>query len=288
MSQSKQLIGFVGQGWIGKNYANDFEKRGFQTVRYSLEKPYLEKIKDCDIVFIAVPTPTTLEGFDGHIVEEALTLVGRGKIAVIKSTVLPGTTTQFQEKYSILTIIYSPEFLSEATAEYDSAYPFSNIIGLSLDTPRHRTASDKLISVLPHAPFQLVCTSTEAEMIKYTHNVSGYVQIMFFNMMYDFTRTIGCDWSVIRQALIADPFVASQYSEPIHKSGRGAGGGCFIKDFASFKKLYTEKIPDDIHSHKILTALEDKNIELLTKSGKDLGLVKGVYGEISINKDCPC
>jgi len=57
-----KIIGFIGQGWIGKNYADDFEKRGYETVRYSLEKPYVdnkEKIKDCDLVFIAVPTPTT-------------------------------------------------------------------------------------------------------------------------------------------------------------------------------------------------------------------------------------
>lgn len=57
------LIGFVGQGWIGKNYADDFEERGFSVIRYSLEEPYVankERIKDCDMVFIAVPTPRHL------------------------------------------------------------------------------------------------------------------------------------------------------------------------------------------------------------------------------------
>ena len=63
--ESKPLIGFIGQGWIGKNYANDFEARGYATVRYALEEPYKaneDKIKDCDIVFIAVPTPSTPTG----------------------------------------------------------------------------------------------------------------------------------------------------------------------------------------------------------------------------------
>ena len=53
----KPNIGFIGQGWIGKHYADDFEKRGYKTVRYSLEEPYInnrEKVKTCDIVFIAV------------------------------------------------------------------------------------------------------------------------------------------------------------------------------------------------------------------------------------------
>src|SRR3989338_6825777 len=90
-TMNKPLIGFIGQGWIGKNYANDFEKRGLKTVRYALEVPYAqnkEKIKECGIVFVAVPTPTTPKGFDASIVESALGLVGKGKIAVLKSTIL--------------------------------------------------------------------------------------------------------------------------------------------------------------------------------------------------------
>ena len=59
---TKEKIGFIGQGFIGKNYADDFERRGFEVIRYALEEPYRankEKIRECDIVFIAVPTPTT-------------------------------------------------------------------------------------------------------------------------------------------------------------------------------------------------------------------------------------
>ena len=57
----RPTIGFIGQGWIGKNYADDFEERGFEVVRYGLEPEFAEnkdRIKDCDIVFVAVPTPT--------------------------------------------------------------------------------------------------------------------------------------------------------------------------------------------------------------------------------------
>ena len=41
MLDTNSKIGFIGQGWIGKNYADDFERRGFKTVRYSLDKNYL-------------------------------------------------------------------------------------------------------------------------------------------------------------------------------------------------------------------------------------------------------
>lgn len=58
------LIGFIGQGFIGKNLADDFENRGHRIFRYSkrLDSPEnRQKLAECDIVFIAVPTPTTPE-----------------------------------------------------------------------------------------------------------------------------------------------------------------------------------------------------------------------------------
>jgi len=33
-------IGFIGQGFIGKNYADDFENRGYEVVRYAREDKY--------------------------------------------------------------------------------------------------------------------------------------------------------------------------------------------------------------------------------------------------------
>jgi nucleotide sugar dehydrogenase len=278
---NKPLLGFIGQGWIGKNYADDFEKRGFKTVRYALEPEYAgnkEKIKECDIVFIAVPTPTTPQGFDAGIVESALPLVGEGKIAVLKSTILPGTTAQLQKKYPHATLLYSPEFLSEATAAHDAANPFSNIIGLSADDAPHRAAAEQVLGVLAPAPFVQTCTSTEAEFIKYSHNLNGYFQIMLSNVLYDAARALDADWDKVRVALEHDPYISHRYSKPVHKSGRGAGGGCFIKDFAAFRELYAKAVPGDAKGLAMLSALEQKNIELLKTSGKDLDLLRGVYG----------
>ncbi|OGG72675.1 hypothetical protein A3A38_00360 [Candidatus Kaiserbacteria bacterium RIFCSPLOWO2_01_FULL_53_17] len=281
MAHKKPLIGFIGQGWIGKNYANDFEYRGYRTVRYALEKEYRnnkDKIKECDIVIIAVPTPSTPKGFDASIVEGALKRIGKGKIAVIKSTIIPGTTKRFQKKYPGIVIVYSPEFLSESTAAYDAAHPFSNIIGLPKNDIAHRKAAKAVLAVLPKAPFSLVSTSTEAEIVKYSHNMSGYTQIITFNILYDLARKLSADWGMIHQALLADPYVPNRYSQPMHKSGRGAGGGCFIKDFAALRMLYEKVLPKDKESLDALRAFEKKNIQLLKSTKKDLQLLAGVYG----------
>lgn len=277
----KPLVGFIGQGYIGKNYADDFERRGYSVVRYSLEHPYKrngQKIQDCDIVFIAVPTPTTPRGFDDSIVRDAIGLVGANKVAIIKSTILPGTTKALQKKYPDRLIFYSPEFLSEATAARDAAHPFSNIIGIAHDTAKHRSAAKRILVILPKAPYALTCDSTEAEIIKYAHNGSGYIQIVFFNLMYDLARSLGADWNTIERALQADPFISSRYAKPVHKSGRGAGGNCFVKDFAALRALHKKRLPKDIHGHSVLEAVEHKNKHLLKKSKKDLHVLKNVYG----------
>lgn len=75
----QKLIGFIGQGFIGKNMADDFERRGYTIFRYSksLDTPEnRQKLAECDIVFISVPTPTTPEGFNCDILREVLGLVG--------------------------------------------------------------------------------------------------------------------------------------------------------------------------------------------------------------------
>lgn len=276
----KPLIGFIGQGFIGKNYADDFERRGYTTVRYALEEPYVrnrEKIKDCEFVLIAVPTPTTPGGFDYSIVRAAIELVGKGKAAVIKSTIVPGTTKQLQQEFPDKTVIYSPEFLSEATAAHDAAHPFMNIVGLTEDTPRQKAVAERLHAALPPAPFSQTCTSTEAEIIKYTHNGSGYTQIMFFNLMFDLAMRHGANWHMIQRAIEADPLVNNRYARPIHKSGRGAGGHCFIKDVAALRAEYAEMVGDEAGT-ALFEAMERKNIELLRGTGKDLDLLEGVYG----------
>jgi len=276
----KVLIGFIGQGYIGKNYADDFEHRGYKIIRYAKEEPYIknkEKIKDCDIVFIAVPTPTTPKGYDASIIRRVIPLVGKNKIIVVKSTLQPGLTRALQKEFSNYIIVHSPEFLSEATAAQDAAYPFANIVGLPSNSKAHQKATKLVHSILPSAPFSTTVTSEEAELIKYTHNGSGFTQIIFFNLMHDLAKKMGADWKPIEQAMKADPFVPNRYAQPVHKNGRGAGGHCFIKDFATLSQTY-DKIVGDKLGTETLKIMEKKNIQLLTQSKKDLPLLKRVYG----------
>ncbi len=296
-------IGFIGQGWIGKHYADNFEKRGYEVARYGLAEPHVnngDKIKECDIVFIAVPTPTTLAGFSDSILRDVIKNVGEGKIAVIKSTILPGTTESIQKENPNIYVFHSPEFLTESTAAYDAAHPNRNIIGIPVDSEEYKDKAQEVMEVLPDSPYKLICASKEAELIKYGGNCWFFFKVIFINMLYDLAEKLGVDYEIIKEAMAADPRIGSSHLtpahdtkdeikknqlgyadfhlNPVHKSGRGAGGHCFIKDFAAFSQIYKKEIGDE-KGLKVLESLAGKNIDLLINSNKDLDLLRGVYGE---------
>jgi UDPglucose 6-dehydrogenase len=279
-------IGFIGQGFIGKNYADHFEELGHTVVRYSLD-PEHEKNKSAvgktGVVFIAVPTPTTPEGFDDSILQSAISLTSDTATVIIKSTIIPGTTEELQALFPTRFIMHSPEFLAEHTAARDVRNPARNIIGIPKDTPEYRARAEQVMSVFAHAPYQRIVMAREAEIIKYAANCLLYSKVVFMNILYDLARSQNASWDEIREALKADPRLGPTHFDPVHKSGptaatigRGAGGHCFIKDFEALRRMYAQI--EDEKGRAVLDALMEKNNELLRSTGKDLDLLAGVYG----------
>ncbi len=217
---------------------------------------------------------------------EALKVVGEGKTAVIKSTILPGTTEKFQKEFPKLFVFHSPEFLVEKTAAYDAAHPNRNIVGIPEDTDVFRQKAEQVLSVLPNAPYARIMSAKDAEFVKYAGNCFLFTKVIFFNLLYDLVEKTGGDWEDIKSAVSHDPRIGTSHTEPVHKSrdgvvaGRGAGGHCFIKDFEAFRDLYTKWVGDEFGT-KILEAEAHKNIQLLLHSKKDLDLLQGVYGDLS-------
>lgn len=276
----KIQIGFIGQGFIGKNYADDFEERGHDIVRYDIDAyaSNKEKIKDCDIVLIAVPTPTTPQGFDDSIVQEVLSLIGDGKIAVIKSTLQVGTTAKMQKLYPKITIMHSPEFLREKYAAEDARHPNRNIVGIvDLKNKETYQKAKTVMSVLAPAPYALITSAENAEMIKYGGNCFLYFKVVFMNMLYDLSQKYQLDYETIKEGMSHDPRIGNSHLNVVHQGGRGAGGHCFIKDFEAFiEMLESQNLPDQ---QKAAEALRDLNVKYLRESDKDLDLLQGIYGK---------
>ena len=282
----KETIGFIGQGWIGKHYADDFENRGYKTIRYALEEEYLqnkELIKDCRITFVAVPTPTTPDGFDSSILENSLAVVGKGSVAVIKSTTIPGLIVQLQEKFPEIFVLHSPEFLVEKTAAHDAANPNRNIIGVPEDNDEYRKIAQEVIDVLPIAPYNRVMSSKESELVKYAGNCFLYTKVLYMNMLYDVVEKSGGEWPVVREAMINDPRIGESHTEPLHDSGRGAGGHCLIKDFEAFRIFHNSNNRDS-NASILLEKMINYNNYLLQNSSKNIDILEGVYGKDILNK----
>lgn len=288
-------IGFIGQGWIGKNLADHFEERGFDTVRYANEAPHngngnKEAIRQCAIVFVAVPTPTTPTGFDASIVRSVLPLVGKGKTAVVKSTILPGTTDVLALEFPDIFLFHAPEFLRETSVRHDIDYPDRNIVGIPgvhFEDAKWRAAADAVMKILPRAPYKVVCRATEAELTKEGGNDFLALKVVFMNLLYDLAERHGARWDIVAENMKADPRIGNSHMQPVHqyahmgehKTARGAGGHCFIKDIAALRELYECDFPGDKEGIALFRAIEAKNNRLLSDSGKDLDLLRGVYGD---------
>ncbi|GAG47336.1 unnamed protein product, partial [marine sediment metagenome] len=119
------------------------------------------------------------------------------------------------------------------------------------------------------------------ELIKYGGNCWFYFKVIFINMLYDLAKESGCQWETVQNTMAADPRIGRTHLNPIHQGGRGAGGHCFIKDFAAFSGIYKKYIGDEL-GLKVLESLKDKNIDLLISTGKDLDLLAGIYGDEAI------
>jgi UDP-glucose 6-dehydrogenase len=292
-------IGFIGQGFIGKAYADDFENRGHEVVRYSLEPQYAvnkDAIATCDVVFIAVNAATVPSGelrddgkpavrYDDSNVKSTPALTKPGATVVIKSTLPPGMTEAIQQEYPDRLIMHSPEFLLETTAAQDAASPERNIIGIPKDTAEHRAAAETVLGILPKAPYELICLAREAELIKYGGNSFLFLKIVFANIMGELAHKYGADWDVVREAIGKDPRIGPSHMDlrlAEDPKGtyrrRGAGRSCFIKDWAELSELYAKEFPGDRSAIMALRGFEYKNAELLREYDRYVNLLEGVYG----------
>ena len=282
MKKNKPTIGFCGQGWIGGTYSQNFEDRGYSVVRHSLELDNKEKLAECDIVFLALPTPTTEKGFNYDILREVIKLVGKGKIAVIKSTVTPEVPEVLQKENPDIIVMHSPEFLTESTCKSDAKFPDRNIVGIVNMSDENYAKAEMVMGTLPFAPYKLICNAKEASLIKYGGNCWFYFKVLFMNLFYDLADSYDDKYEIsfnsIKEALAADPRIGRTHLDPVHKNGRGAGGHCFIKDFQAFSELYHDRL-EDFTGDIVLSSLIKRNNEYLIKTNKDIDILTSVYGE---------
>ena len=231
-------IGIVGQGYVGTAIKIGFESyydlETYDKFDSSKSTCNLKRLVDiCDVIFVCVPTPMDKDGScHTGIVEEVISEINqysnKSQIVVIKSTVSPGTTERMNKKYKKVSVIFNPEFLTEANFIED----FKNQTRIILGGTRKGTNKLRQVysKVFPKAHI-IKTHSTIAELVKYMTNSYLARKVSFANEMYEICEKFDMDYDkVVEYATLDERLGVTHWSVPGPDGELGYGGHCLPKD----------------------------------------------------------
>ena len=231
-------IGIVGQGYVGTAIKIGFESyydlETYDKFDSSKSTCNLKRLVDiCDVIFVCVPTPMDKDGScHTGIVEEVISEINqysnKSQIVVIKSTVSPGTTERMNKKYKKVSVIFNPEFLTEANFIED----FKNQTRIILGGTRKGTNKLRQVysKVFPKAHI-IKTHSTIAELVKYMTKAYIATKVSFANEMYQICEKFDMDYDkVVEYATLDERLGVTHWSVPGPDGELGYGGHCLPKD----------------------------------------------------------
>ena len=255
-------VGIIGAGMVGGAIEHCFADAHELFVHDPARGTELSNITDnCDMAYIAVPSPANDDGScDTSIVEEILAALPDGFIAVIKSTVIPGTTEKLQAVYPSLKLAYSPEFLVERRRLEDFANQKILVVGTNHEDVANLVFEQHKLAGVLVGEQTFHVSSTEAEMVKYTKNNFYALKVVFANQMHDICKAMGIEWSVISDIITTpqDQPIGDSHLNPIMGLNRGFGGKCLPKDTLALRELARNLGVD----YDLLDAVQNDNAAL--------------------------
>ena len=276
----KPNIGIIGFGFVGREIHHGFA----QTAEFKIydinpiikENELDEVLYESDYIFICVPTPTDLDTGkqDISIVKEVLTQCrdispDYDRIFIIKSTLIPGTTSKFREMFPELRIVFNPEFLTERTYKLD--FINSSRIILGGDGVDCEMVKMLYRERFPDGSVPIYITDeTTAEAVKELSNCFLATKVSLCNEFYSICKSLGIDYNETMNLILADGRIGRSHTiVPGNNDEFGFGGLCFPKDLVATKTMAKELGVKTT----VLDAAWEKNLEV--RMNKDWLKIKG-------------
>ena len=253
--------------------------------RLSFTTSYSDAVKGAEFVFIAVGTPSGVDGeADLKYVRSAAESIARsmdGPLIVInKSTVPVGTGDWIadiirsnQPEPIPFWVVSCPEFLREGSAIPDFMSPARTVLGSVEREPAEKVAQ---LHLSLRAPI-LITDLRTAEMIKYASNAFLATKISFINEIANICEALGADVKEVATGMGYDQRIGPHFLD----AGLGYGGSCFPKDVKALSHMAREKGRNPQLLHAVMDINTDRRRLLVSKvqdlfgdlSGKKIGLL---------------
>ena len=253
MNYSKPVIGIVGAGTVGSALKKAFdgccELLIADPVLGAQSASLCSLVPLCQVIFIAVPTPSKAGGdADLHVFSEVIAELAAAvrlgpdacPVLCIKSAVPPDAISRIQRSYPHTRIVVSPEFLREASPIDDMLAMRSLVLGgkqsdcsvvADIFHQHSNITGEMRTSILPDG--------VSAAFLKYQENAFLAMKVSFMNEMFDIFQRSGsqCSWEKLQRAFHQDHerMGSTHWQVPGPDGGRGWGGRCLPKDVAALQ-----------------------------------------------------
>ena len=211
--------------------------KNYKNKRLTFSSDLKKSVKNSDIIFICVGTPTKKGGSSAdlsqiyNVAKELSSSINKFKIIITKSTV-PVTTGDEIEKIlskknskNKFSVVSNPEFLREGEAIRDFTYPDRIVIG-SNDKKSNKILKNLYAPLISKGAQYLHTSRRASELIKYASNAFLATKITFINELANLCEKTGINIEDISIGMGLDKRIGSRFL----RAGPAYGGSCFPKD----------------------------------------------------------
>jgi UDPglucose 6-dehydrogenase len=232
-------IAIIGLGFVGNAIYETLKLKKIDNIVVydKFKNGGIGNINEClnsDIMFLCLPTlyNIKLKKYDLVPIEDTLNYLKENNykgLAVIKSTVTPGTTNELSKKYN-LNLCHNPEFLSAKTAYEDFLNQKHIVIGKSINCNKFELLEKFYKKHWPEAKIS-ICSSDESEAVKLGCNCFYSVKIQFFNELFLMCQKGGYDFNIVKDIMLKNDWINPMHTKVPGTDGKlSYGGYCFPKD----------------------------------------------------------